>query len=188
MWAEYAGIIVATVAQLYAMSTPLTLAFNPLRKYPELFDGGAAYVAWDILQYAALQLLFEIATDASKYLGRAGAARLARTNLTVTTGNVTRRAVCLTCEARKGRDALGVWNSLDFTRIGPIVFFAVYLASFLGQFRSLYGDNFSKCYNVDMCNCVGQGLLPGSVRESYCTLIYPNTSGVPPSNPPLSPP
>ncbi len=98
--------------------------------------------------------------------------------------------MCLTFEARKGRDVLGVWRSLRFTRIGPIVFFAIYLASFLGQFRSLYGDNFSNCYNVDMCNCVGNGLLPGSVRELYCMRLYSNSSGVPPSRPPplLSPP
>ena len=76
MWAEYAGIVAATVAQLFAMKRPLTFAFRPMRKYPQLFDGGYSSVAWDILCYATFQILIEIVTDAGTLpVARRGAAR-----------------------------------------------------------------------------------------------------------------
>jgi hypothetical protein len=71
MWAEYAGIVAATVAQLFAMKRPLTFAFRPMRKYPQLFDGGDSSVAWDILCYAIFQILIEIVTDAGTLPGSA---------------------------------------------------------------------------------------------------------------------
>jgi hypothetical protein len=49
-----------------------------------------------------------------------------------------------------------------------------------GAFRVFYGDNLDGCENKDMCYCVNNGLRPDGVREAYCQLLYPNSSGVPP--------
>ena len=48
------------------------------------------------------------------------------------------------------------------------------------QYRSLNGgDSVEQCNHGDVCWCVGNGLLPGGVREGYCLLLYLNSSGRP---------
>lgn len=42
------------------------------------------------------------------------------------------------------------------------------------------GDSFSACTGRDMCYCVNNGFVENGVRETYCKLIYPNSSGLPP--------
>ncbi len=62
---------------------------------------------------------------------------------------------------------------------------------FLYAFASLVGGglanvvvsnsgSFSACTGRDMCYCVNNGLVENGVRETYCKLIYPNSSGMVP--------
>ena len=88
-------------------------------------------------------------------------------------------AVCLVFEARRGLAPLAVWRELPKAALTPIILFALMFATLAGQFRSLYGDSVDQCNHRDMCWCVGDGLLPGGVREGYCLLLYPNSSGRP---------
>lgn len=68
---------------------------------------------------------------------------------------------------------------LPSAALAPLVLFSLAFATYAGQVRSLYSDSLSKCNLMDFCWCVGNGLLPGGERESYCLLLYPNSSGLP---------
>ena len=46
--------------------------------------------------------------------------------------------------------------------------------------RSLNGDKLDNCFGRDVCFCVRDGLRVDGVREAYCLVLYPNTSGYPP--------
>jgi hypothetical protein len=72
-----------------------------------------------------------------------------------------------------------VWRELPKAALTPIILFALMYATLAGQRRSLDGDSLAWCNRRDMCWCVGDGLLPGGVREGYCLLLYPNSSGRP---------
>ena len=87
--------------------------------------------------------------------------------------------VCLVFEMRRGLAPLAVWRELPKAALTPIILFALIYATYVGQVRSLFGDSVDQCNHRDMCWCVGNGLLPGGVREGYCLLLYPNTSGLP---------
>ena len=80
---------------------------------------------------------------------------------------------------RRGSELLTVWRELPAAALAPIVFSALMFATLAGQARSLYGDTVDHCNHRDVCWCVGNGLLPGGVREGYCMLLYPNSSGRP---------
>jgi hypothetical protein len=149
MWAEFAGILIGSLSLFLGQSLPLYYPFRPYRKYPELFDGGNYY---GVLAVGSMvQIVIEIITD----------------------------TVCLVFEARRGLAPLAVWRELPKAALTPIIMFALMFATLAGQFRSLYGDSFDQCNNRDVCWCVGGGLLPGGVREGYCLLLYPNSSGRP---------
>ena len=149
MWAELAGIYIGSLVLFLGQSLPLYYPFRPYRKYPELFDGGNYY---EVLAVGAIvQIVIEIITD----------------------------TVCLVFETRRGLLPLAVWRELPKAALTPIVVFALMFATLTGQVRSLYGDSVDKCNHRDVCWCVGDGLLPGGVREGYCLLLYPNTSGLP---------
>ena len=87
--------------------------------------------------------------------------------------------VCLVFEARRGLAPLAVWRELPKAALTPIILFALMFATMAGQLRSLYGDSAGMCIHRDLCWCVGDFLLPGGVREGYCLLLYPNSSGRP---------
>ena len=72
-----------------------------------------------------------------------------------------------------------MWRELPKAALTPIVLFALMFATLGGQARSLQGDSVDHCNHRDVCWCVGDGLLPGGVREGYCLLLYPNSSGRP---------
>ena len=130
-------------------SLPLYYPFRPYRKYPELFDGGNYY---GVLAVGTMvQIVIEIITD----------------------------TVCLVFEARRG-----LAPARSVARVAQSGAHADHLVRAHvrhkgGQYRSLNGDSVDKCNQRDVCWCVGDGLLPGGVREGYCLLLYPNSSGRP---------
>jgi hypothetical protein len=149
MWAELAGILIGSLVLFLGQSLPLYYTFRPYRKYPELFDGGNYYVVLAV--GTMVQIVIEIVTD----------------------------TVCVVFETRRGLVPLAVWRELPKAALTPIILFALMCATVAGQNRSLQGDSVDQCNHRDMCWCVGNGLLPGGVREGYCLLLYPNTSGLP---------
>jgi hypothetical protein len=149
MWAEYAGIYIGTVVLFLGQRTPLYYTFRPYRKYPELFDGGNFYA--ELVIGALMQVVIEIITD----------------------------TVCVVFQTRRGLEPLAVWRELPKAALTPIVFFALISATLTGMGRSQWGDAVDPCNHRDMCWCVGNGLLPGGVREGYCLMLYPNNSGRP---------
>ena len=73
-----------------------------------------------------------------------------------------------------------MWRELPKAALTPIILFALMFATLVGQYRSLNGgDSVEQCNHGDVCWCVGNGLLPGGVREGYCLLLYLNSSGRP---------
>jgi hypothetical protein len=149
MWGELAGLYIGSLVLFLGQSLPLFYPFRPYRKYPELFGGGNYY---GVLAVGTLvQIVIEIITD----------------------------TLCLVFEARRGLAPLAVWRELPKAALTPIIFFALMFATLAGQYRSLFGDSLKQCIDRDMCWCVGDGLLPGGVREGYCLLLYPNSSGRP---------
>jgi hypothetical protein len=149
MWGEFAGIYIGSLVLFLGQRMPLYYPFRPYRKYPELFDGGNYYGVLAV--GTMMQIVIEIITD----------------------------TVCLVFEARRGLAPLAVWRELPKAALTPIILFALMFATMAGQIRSLYGDSVDKCIRRDPCWCVGDGLLPGGVREGYCLLLYPNSSGRP---------
>ena len=149
MWAEYAGIYIGSLVLFLGQSLPLYYPFRPYRKYPELFDGGNYYGV--LAAGTMVQIVIEIVTD----------------------------TVCVVFETRRGLQPLNVWRELPKAALTPIILFALIYATYVGQARSLLGDSLYQCNHRDVCWCVGKGLLPGGVREGYCLLLYPNSSGLP---------
>jgi hypothetical protein len=153
MWGEYAGIYISAVVLFLGQSMPLYYSFRPYRKYPELFDG--CTISGDIAYATVVQVVVEIITDTT----------------------------CLVFEARRGLAPLTVWREFPKAALTPLIIFALMLSTFSGQVRSFYSESMEQCNHRDLCWCVGNGLLPGGVRESYCVLLFPNSSGIPAPKP-----
>ncbi len=149
MWAEYAGIYIGSLVLFLGQSNSLYYAFRPFRKHPELFDRGNYY--GELAVGTMVMVAFEIITD----------------------------TICIVFETRRGLHPLAVWRELPKLALTPIVFCALIFATLAGLQRSFNSDDFELCHHRDMCWCVGNGLLPGGVREGYCLLLYPNSSGRP---------
>ncbi len=145
MWAEYMGMFLGTMALALSQHYVLYHPFRPYRKYPELFDGDSARFFADLVEGLAVQVVIEILTD----------------------------AFCVFILRRRGLDAWAAWTRLPLLALAPLVSFGMLFAAYSGQYRSLFADNLAPCNHQDMCDCVGHGLLPGGVRESYCAIIYP---------------
>ena len=141
MWSEFAGIYIGSLVLFLGQSLPLFYPFRPYRKYPELFDGGNYF---GVLAVGTMvQVVIEIVTD----------------------------TVCVVFETRRGLVPLAVWRELPKAALTPIILFALMFATLVGQCRSLFGDSVDQCNHRDVCWCVGDGLLPGGVREGYCLLL-----------------
>jgi hypothetical protein len=149
MWAEFAGIYIGFVVLFLGQSNALYYPFRPFRKHPELFHGGNYYA--ELAFGTVVQIAIEIITD----------------------------TVCVVFETRRGLQPLTVWRELPKAALTPIILFALIYATYIGQARSVWGDSLDQCNHRDLCWCVGNGLLPGGVREGYCLLLYPNSSGRP---------
>ena len=143
-------MFIATMYLIRCQSNMLAGPIPAFRKQPELFDGITENSA--IWQSLAVQLIFELITD----------------------------TVCVVYEARRGLDPVAVWRRLPKAQLLPVFLLMSAFATIGGAFRVIYGDNLDGCVNKDMCYCVNNGLRPDGVREAYCQLLYPNTSGVPP--------
>jgi hypothetical protein len=150
MWAECAGIYISSVVLFLGQSNALYYPFRPFRKYPQLFDGGNYY--GELAVGTLMQIVIEIITD----------------------------TVCLVFETRRGLEPIAAWRELPKAALAPIVLFALIYATYGGMARSLLGgDSVSECNHRDLCWCLGKSVLPDSVREGYCLLLYPNSSGRP---------
>jgi hypothetical protein len=149
MWGELAGIYIGSMLLFLGQSLPLYYTFRPYRKHPELFHGGNYYE--ELAVATMVQIVIEIITD----------------------------TVCLVFAARRGLAPLAVWRELPKSALTPIILFALMFATLAGRVRSVDGDSVDRCNHRDVCWCVGDGLLPGGVREGYCLLLYPNSSGRP---------
>ncbi len=134
---------------LHYQSDVLAFPVQAFRQQPELFDG--IIESRRIWQSLAVQLFFEIITD----------------------------TVCTIFEARRGLNPIAVWRNLPKTRLLAGFMLMSVFGYIGGMFRTAFGDTFRACTNEDMCFCVNNGLRPGGVREAYCLLLYPNSSGVP---------
>ena len=143
-------MFIATMYLIRYQSEVLAFPAPAFRKQPELFDGITGGSA--IWQSLAVQLIFELITD----------------------------TVCVAFEARRGLSPVAVWRRLPKAQLLPAFLLMSVFATIGGAFRVAYGDNFGRCVNMDMCYCVNNGLQPDGVREAYCQLLYPNSSGVPP--------
>ena len=87
--------------------------------------------------------------------------------------------VCTFFEARRGLNPVAVWRRLPKAQLcAGFMLMSVY-GYIGGGFRTMFGDKMGACMNKDMCYCVNNGLRPLGVREAYCLLLYPNSSGVP---------
>ncbi len=69
-----------------------------------------------------------------------------------------------------------MWRELPTAALTPVILFALMLATLAGKYTSLFGDSVDQVQHRVVCWCVGDGLLPGGVREVYCLLLYPNSS------------
>ena len=143
-------MFIATMYLIRYQSEVLAFPAPAFRKQPELFDGITGGSA--IWQSLAVQLIFELITD----------------------------TVCVVFEARRGLNPVAVWRRLPKAQLLPVFLLMSAFATIGGAFRVMYGDDFGRCVNMDMCYCVNNGLRPDGVREAYCQLLYPNSSGVPP--------
>ncbi len=143
-------MFIATMYLIRYQSDVLAVPIPAFRKQPELFDGITVDSA--IWQSLAVQLIFELITD----------------------------MVCVVFEARRGLNPVAVWRRLPKAQLLPAFLLMSAYATLAGTFRVIYGDYLDGCVNKDMCYCVNNGLRPDGVREVYCQLLYPNTSGVPP--------
>ena len=144
-------MFIATMNLILCQSNMLAVPIPAFRKQPGLFDGITQ--SREIWQSLAVQLIFELITD----------------------------TVCVVAEARRGGlDPVAVWRRLPKAQLLPAFLLMSVFARIAGTFRVIYGDNFGACENKDMCYCVNNGLRPDGVREAYCQLLYPNSSGVPP--------
>ena len=83
----------------------------------------------------------------------------------------------------RGTDPTVAWNTFKANKSSFLTLLA--MASLAGGIcaRSvvLLADNLEGCAGQDMCNCVNNGLIVGGNLDTYCKLIYSNTSGFPPS-------
>ncbi len=149
MWGEFAGIYIGFVLLLLGQSNALYYPFRPFRNHPELFHRGNYYA--ELAFGTVVQIVIEIITD----------------------------TVCLVFETRRGLQPLTVWRELPKAALTPIILFGLIFVTYIGQLRSNWGDSLDQCNHRDLCWCVGSGLLPGGVREGYCLLLYPNSSGRP---------
>jgi hypothetical protein len=86
--------------------------------------------------------------------------------------------LCVLLEARRGLEPFAVWRELPKAALTPIVLYALYYAALAGGPDAFSAIHWT-CNHRDMCWCVGNGLQPRGVREGYCLLLYPNSSGVP---------
>ena len=151
MWSEHAGICIGTMVLWLGHSNPLYYPFRPYRNYPDLLDGDSNYFG-TLAFGAVVQIVIEVVTD----------------------------TVCLVFERRKGLEPLTVWRKLPWIALSPLFLCALVYATLAGQIRSLYGDEVQTCNHSDLCACVNNGLQPGGMRELYCLMLYPNSSGLPP--------
>jgi hypothetical protein len=148
---RYAGIYLATICLLVGQHRVLFMPLAAFRDNPELLDGVVQYRA--ILQSLAVQLFFELITD----------------------------ALCVAYEARRGLDPVAVWRRLPKLSLLPGFALMGAWATLTGTFRVFFGDDLSACVGMDMCWCAGGfGLRPDGIREAYCTVLYANNSGRPP--------
>ena len=143
-------MFIATMTLLRYQSDVLAMPIPAFRKQPGLFDGITQ--SREIWLSLAVQLIFELITD----------------------------TVCVVAEARRGLDSVTVWRRLPKAQLLPAFLLMSAYATLAGTWRVTYGDNLDRCENKNMCYCVDNGLRPDGVREAYCQLHYPNTSGVPP--------
>ncbi len=148
MWTEYAGMLLGSLALALSQHYVLYRPFRPFRKYPELFDGDSARFFRELVTNLVVQVGIEVLTD----------------------------VICLIVQRRWGLDVSAAWGRLPLLSLAPLIFYGMLFASYSGQYRSLFADDLTPCNLQDMCACVGNGLLPGGVRESYCVIIYPNIS------------
>jgi hypothetical protein len=142
-------MFMTTALLLHYQSDVLAFPIQAFHQQPELFDG--IIESRRIWQSLAVQLLFEIISD----------------------------TVCTYFEARRGLNPIAVWRNLPKAQLCAGFMLMSIFGYIGGAYRTSYGDSLDECVNEDMCFCINNGLRPGGVREAYCLLLYPNSSGVP---------
>ena len=84
----------------------------------------------------------------------------------------------------RGTDPTVAWNTAKANKVSflTLLTLCIQTGSVIGRAVVQLSDNVDGCAGQDMCNCVNNGLVIGGVKDTYCKLIYANTSGVPPSS------
>ena len=149
MFAEYGGMYIATYLLFCSMDMVLLYPVPAFRRHLELFDGVTDGSA--IWKSLLMQVACEIATD----------------------------TLCLVAETRKGIVPSALYRRLPRTALLPGFCLVLAFASISGTYRCFFGDRLTACKHQDLCECVGKGLRPDSMRQAYCQLLWPNSSGIP---------
>jgi hypothetical protein len=147
--ARSAGMYIAAFLLLHYQTDVLAFPTEAFRQDLKLFDGITD--SGTIWQSLAVQVLFEIITD----------------------------TVCMIFEARRGLNPVAVWRRLPKAQLCAGFMLMSVHGYIGGVWRTSVGDNMDACTNKDMCYCVNNGLRPLGIREAYCLLLYPNSSGAP---------
>ncbi len=143
------GMFITAFLLLFYQTDVLAFPIQAFRQDLKLFDGITE--SGPIWKSLAVQIFFEIITD----------------------------TVCTIYETRRGLDPVAVWRRLPKAQLCAGFMLMSVLGFIVGTFRTAYGDNMGACTNKDMCYCVNNGLRSQGVREAYCLLLYPNSSGAP---------
>ncbi len=139
----------ATYLLIRGMDRVLMYPVPAFRKNLKLFDG--VKDGSGIWQSLGMQVACEIATD----------------------------TLCLLVEMRRGIDPRAIYRHQAKAALVPSFCLITAFALVAGTYRCFFGDRLTECKGQDMCNCVGRGLRPDSMRQAYCQLLWPNSSGVP---------
>jgi hypothetical protein len=143
------GIYITAFLLLRYQTDMLAFPIQAFQQDLKLFDGITD--SGSIWQSFAVQVFFEIITD----------------------------TVCTFFEARRGLHPVAVWRRLPKAQLCAGFMLMSVFGYIAGGHRTVNGDNMVACMNKDMCHCVNNRLRPQGVREAYCLLLYPNSSGVP---------
>ncbi len=149
MFGEYAGMYIATYLLFCSMDNVLLYPIPAFRRQLELFDGVTNGSA--IWKSLSMQVACEIATD----------------------------TLCLVAETRRGIVTRVLYRRLLRTALLPGFFLVLAFANISGTYRCFFGDRLTACTHQDLCECVGKGLRPDSMRQAYCMILWPNSSGIP---------
>jgi hypothetical protein len=148
MLTEYGAMYAALVTILWNYSRPLEEPHPVLKTYAGIFDGQDN--TGKVVAMFVFQLVTEIITD----------------------------SICIVFELRGGINVAAAWRKLTKLEFAFWFSFAAFTGNVFALAITSHADNLTNCLGLNMCVCAGgNGLDPTGVRQAYCTLLYPNSTG-----------